>query len=27
LTEEGARLLAFAAADAGAHDIQFTPRG
>jgi hypothetical protein len=27
LTEEGARLLAFAAADADAQDIQFTPRG
>jgi hypothetical protein len=27
LTEEGARLLAFAAADAGAHDIRFTPCG
>lgn len=27
LTEEGARLLAFAAADADAHDIQFTARG
>ena len=27
LTEEGARLLAFAAADADAHDIQFPPRG
>ena len=27
LTEEGARLLAFAAADADTHDIQFTPRG
>jgi hypothetical protein len=27
LTEEGARLLAFAAADASAHDVQFTPRG
>jgi hypothetical protein len=27
LTEEGARLLAFAAADADAHDIQFTSRG
>jgi len=27
LTEEGARLLAFAAADAAAHDIQFAPRG
>ena len=26
LTEEGARLLAFAAADADAHDIQFAPR-
>jgi len=27
LTQEGARLLAFAAADADAHDIQFAPRG
>jgi hypothetical protein len=27
LTEEGARLLAFAAADVGAHDIQFTSHG
>jgi Winged helix DNA-binding domain len=27
LTEEGARLLAFAAADAGAHDIRFIPCG
>lgn len=27
LTEEGSRLLAFAAADAGVHDIQFTPHG
>src|SRR5262245_60328091 len=27
LTEEGARLLAFAAADADAHDIRFTSRG
>jgi hypothetical protein len=27
LTEEGARLLAFAAANADAHDIQFTPHG
>lgn len=27
LTEEGARLLAFAEADADAHDIQFAPRG
>jgi len=27
LTEEGARLLAFAAADADTHDIQFTPHG
>ena len=27
LTEEGARLLAFAAADADAQDIQFTSRG
>ncbi len=25
LTEEGARLLSFAAADADTHDIQFTP--
>ncbi|MFE1766027.1 winged helix DNA-binding domain-containing protein [Streptomyces angustmyceticus] len=27
LSEEGARLLAFAAADAGAHDIRFAPPG
>jgi hypothetical protein len=27
LTEEGARLLAFAEADADDHDIQFAPRG
>lgn len=27
LTEEGTRLLAFAATDADAHDIQFAPRG
>jgi hypothetical protein len=27
LTEEGARLLAFAAADADAQDIQFAPHG